>query len=200
MGCASLSPVVNGCNAKCCENFSFPFSPEELQQMTDVIETDHIASKFTTPEGRELRIIRDPEVEKIKSMIIYHGPTQVDPQKPYATIGELYRIDNKIPEDEPIVKPENLNYHMQRFWDWHFIKNGEIYAHTYTCKHFDTEKRICGDYENRPNMCRSFGRGCAYEGCGFETVRKMEEEAERQKFLSSDSFTTSEELLKTIEK
>ena len=45
--------------------------------------------------------------------------------------------------------------------------DGVIGANIYTCKHFDKEKRICRNYENRPHMCERFGEGCQYEGCCY---------------------------------
>lgn len=181
--------VINGCNGKCCENFSFPFSPDELQQMVEIIQSGEDVNEFFNSYGKKIRVMRDPEIEKIQEMIIYLGPSQIDPQEPYATIGERYRFQNYIPEDYPITMPENIKPHMQKFWQWMFIKDNEIWGHTYTCKHFDTEKKICNNYEDRPNMCKSYGRGCKYQGCGFETIRKMEEDK-----YWSDLAKTNQEL------
>lgn len=42
---------------------------------------------------------------------------------------------------------------------------------TYTCRHFDTELRICKQYDQRPGLCRHFPTEdigpCIYEGCKF---------------------------------
>lgn len=160
--------VVNGCAGKCCENFSFPYSPDELDQLIEAIERGETGYTFTTKEGESKKLIRDPEVNKIKDMLIYLGASKVDPQNTIYTHSELYRYNLCIPDDEPITKPKDLNYAQERYWEWHHLKDGEIYGHTYTCKHFDTEKRICGNYEDRPNMCKNFGRGCKYEGCSFD--------------------------------
>lgn len=42
----------------------------------------------------------------------------------------------------------------------------------FTCKHWDEETRLCGDYENRPAMCRDYpyGRPCE-RGCGYQVER-----------------------------
>ena len=47
----------------------------------------------------------------------------------------------------------------------------------FTCKHWDEETRLCGDYENRPAMCRDYpyGRTCD-RGCGYQ-VEKLEGKA-----------------------
>ena len=39
-------------------------------------------------------------------------------------------------------------------------------GHHFTCRHWDEETRLCGIYEDRPEMCRGFpyGKGCGY-GC-----------------------------------
>lgn len=39
----------------------------------------------------------------------------------------------------------------------------------YTCRHWDSETRLCTAYEQRPWMCRTYpyGRGCTF-GCGYE--------------------------------
>lgn len=42
----------------------------------------------------------------------------------------------------------------------------------YTCKHFDTETRLCNDYENRPDMCRlypSYNPGDPCKHCWLTT-------------------------------
>lgn len=58
-------------------------------------------------------------------------------------------------------------------------------AHHYTCKHFDTKTRLCTDYENRPNMCRSYPNGiaCTFKGCGYNQVKE-----EIQNFISTKSI------------
>jgi Fe-S-cluster containining protein len=39
-------------------------------------------------------------------------------------------------------------------------------GHNFTCRHWDEDTRMCGIYEDRPDMCREFpyGKGCAF-GC-----------------------------------
>lgn len=46
-------------------------------------------------------------------------------------------------------------------------RHGDLPQYHYTCKHFDAASGNCGDYENRPAMCRDYpyGRSCAYRGC-----------------------------------
>lgn len=41
--------------------------------------------------------------------------------------------------------------------------------HYFTCKHWDTETRLCREYENRPAMCRDYpASGCACKhGCAY---------------------------------
>jgi len=58
--------------------------------------------------------------------------------------------------------------------DWYMKslidKDGVYHKRLFTCKHFNKEQRICGNYENRPHMCKNFGVGCAYAGCGFDKL------------------------------
>ncbi len=49
-------------------------------------------------------------------------------------------------------------------------ETGLNYKYVYTCKHFDTVTRLCTDYDNRPEMCRSYpentpGGKCKIENC-----------------------------------
>ena len=39
----------------------------------------------------------------------------------------------------------------------------------YACKHWDEKTRLCGDYENRPDMCRNYpyGAACSH-GCDYQ--------------------------------
>lgn len=39
-------------------------------------------------------------------------------------------------------------------------------GHFFTCRHWDEETKLCGDYENRPAMCREYpySKQCAH-GC-----------------------------------
>lgn len=39
----------------------------------------------------------------------------------------------------------------------------------YTCKHLDVSSGLCGDYDNRPSLCRKYpyGMTCEYTGCSF---------------------------------
>ena len=38
----------------------------------------------------------------------------------------------------------------------------------YSCKHFDTETRLCKIYESRPNMCRDYPYDSPCRYCGLE--------------------------------
>lgn len=43
----------------------------------------------------------------------------------------------------------------------------------YTCKYFDDRTRNCGNYENRPKMCKDYpyGRNCDFLDCTWKSVR-----------------------------
>ncbi len=40
---------------------------------------------------------------------------------------------------------------------------------TFTCRHWNSETKLCEIYEDRPDMCRDFPSedGCGVAGCGF---------------------------------
>lgn len=43
----------------------------------------------------------------------------------------------------------------------------------YTCRHWDEETRLCGDYANRPKMCSAYPYGNACErACGYEVPKE----------------------------
>ncbi len=88
------------------------------------------------------------DLPKVLEMLIPLGQTDTDPQ-------------TKIKFNNQNVKPEAIEK------NWVRRADGTIVANIYTCKHFDTEKRICNNYENRPHMCKRFGSTCQYEGCCY---------------------------------
>lgn len=51
---------------------------------------------------------------------------------------------------------------------------GGTYLWNYTCRHFDTEKRLCTIYENRPLMCRNHGveYSCVTQGCSMTNAMR----------------------------
>jgi hypothetical protein len=51
--------------------------------------------------------------------------------------------------------------HAEREW------GGASHVRLYTCRHWQPATRTCGNYENRPNLCRRFpyGQACCYADC-----------------------------------
>ncbi len=100
-------------------------------------------------QGRDNLSDKDKEdLPKVLGMLIPLGQTDTDPQTK-----TKFNLIN--------TSQENI----EKYW----VKraDGTIVANIYTCKHFDTEKRICNNYENRPHMCKRFGQTCGYEGCCY---------------------------------
>ncbi len=49
----------------------------------------------------------------------------------------------------------------------------------FTCRHWDTETRLCTVYDQRPDMCRDYpyrGRSCARGGCEYATDQAHEDQ------------------------
>lgn len=166
--------VKNGYNGKCCEGFTLPFNPEEFKKHNEAV--DRGEDFIIKDDGQVFRTFNDNEREKIRNMIIYLGTTNVDPQRLYQTLNERYNYARNQPEDT-LFTLEDLNRLNQKTWD--SLVDGEIVVNLYTCKHFDTVKRICTNYEDRPMMCKSFGKGCSYEGCCMNNkVEKSQKEVD----------------------
>jgi Fe-S-cluster containining protein len=177
----SVSPVINGCSAKCCENFPMPFSPEDFIANDKAIEIGNFL--FTKSSGIQVQVIRDPTRQIVQDMIVHLGLSQVSPETPFCTIGEEYRYKHCIPDDEPLVQSQ-----LKTGKDWLTVIDGELYINTYTCRHFDIVNRICTIYETRPNMCRNFGRGCKHASCSFDALLKQEQEKEHLEALYANNF------------
>lgn len=178
----SCSPVINGCAGKCCERFTMPFSLEELKRNNEAVTRGD--SEFLSDSGIMKRALNDNTRDMVLDMLIPLGYEIYDPQTPFVTFVEAAKWALCIPDDEPLTKADfqRAKRYTGGDLEWErFCEDGEMRIHHYTCKHFDTEKRICNTYETRPNMCHHFGRGCHYEGCGFTALLQIEAEKERVK-------------------
>lgn len=171
----SKSIVSNGCSGKCCEQFSLPFSITEFDRMIEAIDKGE--TTYIKDDGRITRSYKPPELMQIREMIIPLGKTLIDPQILHSTKSERVKFWMCIPDDEPITQKDfdRLSVLNWQLHEWIHLIDGELYSDVYTCKNFDTEKRICKIYDDRPQMCRVFGRGCTYENCGFEINRVVME-------------------------
>lgn len=177
--------VINGCIGKCCEKFTLPLSLEDIQKMKDAYTNGFRSSvplytqkveqkKIVCWNGVERWPAPEQELDKLLDMLIPLGITNIDPAREVPIL-ELY--GNSMNEEKTGFK-ESWIYDSLR--PQFKIENGDLFTHTFTCRHFDTIERICTNYESRPNLCRSYGRGCKYSNCSFDSVldRLMDERDE----------------------
>jgi Fe-S-cluster containining protein len=154
---SNCSVVTNGCNGKCCEAVFFPYTVEEIKRIKQAKESE---TSWTDDKGREHVNIypKDSLVsyDYLIDMIIPLGYSIKDPETG-RTFRQCEEESGKWEGQE--ITDEKLS-HGKRL-----RSDGEIEGYIITCKHFDTENRICNDYENRPGLCRKFGETCKYEGC-----------------------------------
>ncbi len=170
--------VVNGCNGSCCTEFTFPYMPEELNEMIQAQDQEkEYKGKFITYPKTEM--------EKIRDMLIFLHETDICPQekRTFKSIIQLEGIENLTNE---LVKEK------AKSGDFYKVKDNNILAKVFTCKHFDKVNKICNDYENRPDMCKRFGGTCKYEGCCF--VENKEKEYQKVKENLKASLTDYSEL------
>lgn len=109
-------------------------------------------------------------------------------RKTPATGDQAYILDMLIPltRRQAVARSRRLGYPDPP-------KYGPKYG-LFTCKHWNEETRLCGDYENRPKMCADYPYGRACErGCGFTTERahdgwEWDAEANGWRPTSNDNF------------
>jgi len=57
----------------------------------------------------------------------------------------------------------------------------------YTCRHWDTETRLCGAYDQRPSLCRNYpyaAQPCSHEGCTYRKGIDFLIEAAREEWAA----------------
>lgn len=161
--------VQNGCSGNCCDKFTFPYSISDLDKMIAANEKGE--KTFVDDKGLSLRVNTDVEqLKKIREMLIPLGETDICPQLQKTFL----QIHLDLGWQPSSIIQDNLSKHI--------VRDGKVYALIFTCKHFDTVNRICSNYENRPNMCKTFpnnGEPCRYQGCkyGANDIFKQAEEA-----------------------
>lgn len=155
--------VINGCVAKCCECFTLPVTPNDLQKMKDrwVEDPENIKDdKIMMENGYERYPLPINELDNLMDMLIYLRITPIDP----ATGISINESSSSSINSDGTINHNTSHGHFTMI-------DGVLNANTYTCRHFDKDKRICSNYENRPQLCRNYGRGCQYQGCNFDKVR-----------------------------
>lgn len=177
--------VKNGCNGKCCESFTLPFSMSEFDRMmiavqehNEMVRTNTDDSVYIQPptflkdDGTVSKCYGNSDIEQIYDMVIPLGKSLINPNQinaAHSTISERVKFALGVPEEEPLTEVDFKKFNTA-WQEWSSLIDGEVYVDLYTCKNFDTEKRICKIYDTRPGMCKSFGRGCCYESCNFHDL------------------------------
>lgn len=155
--------VTNGCIGSCCSSFLLPISYEDFKNLLkeDIKRLKNPKRKPKTVQcfnGVKLNPATHDEMVKLNEMLIPLGTTTISPEQNIS-------YDEIIKEYKKNGLEESILQLRQRTG---IDENGNTFAHIYTCKHFDAENKICTNYDNRPNMCRSFGRKCNYQGCSYK--------------------------------
>lgn len=153
--------VKNGCSGGCCECFTLPLSFEDILAAKNELEFRELnPTKEFKPIVKFNQSIHYPvkqnDYDKLLDMLIPLGLSEIDPQT-NENLTEKYLNNKSFIED----------YVLNRVKDGNLIKDGKVKVHTYTCKYFDKENKICTNYENRPNICKNFGQQCSYKGCNY---------------------------------
>lgn len=179
--------VTNGCSGGCCECFTLPLSIEDIDKMLDAYthnesigydvekhyrweDRDKFPDRIERIKrynGLEIGLPPKKELLKLKDMLIPLGETDICPQEKTSWTEKYQKdIESKLCE----INTYKLSGHYNITFD-----NFKITAKIFTCKHFDTVNKICGNYENRPQLCKDFGKHCKYENC--TCAEKMIEES-----------------------
>ena len=169
--------VTNGCSGKCCENFSFPYTLDELSNMyiaykegkTHWINRHGDIGNFSSDQDMQ-------EMPYILDMLISLGFSEIN------DIGESY--NSTWEGDEEITRTE-LKKRKPNGANRYTIENGVLKVQHFTCKHFDKEKRICTAYEKRPGFCKRYGEFCAHKCCNFNDKKKMNSQEFEKQYLQS---------------
>jgi Fe-S-cluster containining protein len=157
--------VKNGCSGGCCTAFTFGWTLEDLRKNQEAIANNKMT--YINSEGYERRVLNDDSIESIIDMLIFIELTEQDPQLKNTfteQVTEDFKKRGTWPgsiKDLPLYEKQELD--RKGF----VIREDKVLCRVYTCKHFDKEKKICNNYENRPHMCKNFGASCRYEGCNY---------------------------------
>lgn len=170
--------VINGCSGGCCEAFTLPVSFEDIENMMkqyEISDENKEQSKVICYNGIERWPISQGEGQKLIEMLIPLGEYTIDPQtgKSFTEIQQdvlKYYLDKGLEGEE--LKKAFINHNHHGFNNLIIKEDGglQVTQQVFTCKHLDKEKKICTNYENRPNLCKSFGTDCRYSGCHYAAI------------------------------
>lgn len=171
------SQVTNGCSGSCCESFTLPATMNDLHKMKEEwdkinlhrenkVQYGHSSLQLITCEsGHQMYPCNEDELDNLIDMLIPLGRTRIDPQ-----------FDQEFKVRCSHMKKEDGTWDTKKMQGWIYPEGEDLYSNIFTCRHFDKVNRVCGNYENRPIMCRNFGTTCEYKGCGFvETLKVLDE-------------------------
>lgn len=159
--------VSNGCSGACCESFTFAYYPEDLRLMDAAFQKGE--EYFTDTLGNKRSVFSSVHNSTlmVADMLIPLGHTEINPN------------GNK-PVLETVIEQKHRD-------EWVVEVDGKPQLRLFTCKHYDREKKVCGNYENRPALCKHFGTGCQYAGCTYDKL--MQEMLQKQ---FNDPLATNE--------
>lgn len=152
--------VTNGCSGACCEAVYFPYTIDQLRRMG--IAHREGKKMWTNADGVERKIKHDDIAthDAIADMLIPLGWWAIDPETGKAWL-QKWLEDGRS-------ESEHIDY-INGSPAFRF-NEGHAEGYIVTCKHFDKEKRICNNYENRPGLCKRFGPACRYAGCNYAKI------------------------------
>lgn len=171
--------VVNGCAGGCCEKFTLPVTLCDLLMMkrewnrvrdlpyiitiTDKVVYNMInaCAPILSESGNMIQPIHEEQIDKLIEMLIPLGQTEINPQN-----GN--QIKDEIDYDPEKNTKKDFYKSKIRGNTTAWLVNGKVISNIFTCKHFDTQNRVCLNYENRPELCKSFGPGCQYKNCNYK--------------------------------
>lgn len=193
--------VTKGCSGNCCEKFTLPVTIKDLfkmklsfiEQRLESAEKETYINNVTLnsvicDNGYKRYPAPEEDVDKLLEMLIYLGRTNICPQSEIP-FDRLYYKQIISKNDEELLLSSNGHF---------IINNGNIEANIYTCKHFDKEKRICTNYNNRPQLCKSFGNECHYKGCNYKDRVESISNGECIKHSIEDISNYDENIFKSL--
>lgn len=169
------SVVTNGCSGHCCENFNFPFTPKDYEE--NVKASQRGAKSFVSEFGFILETAETIDLLKIQEMLIFLGMSEVNGNGGDNYTESLKRLlisqERWKGSFKESLSEKDLKFIYEKYYM--IIEDEIVKCPHYTCKHFDSDNRICNIYDDRPMMCRKYDSGdCKYKGCNGCIVAEKE--------------------------
>lgn len=147
--------VTNGCSGKCCEKFTFKYT---IKEINDMILAKEEGFNFWRDRNNIERGVSNSSIEELKQvrdMLIPLGESEICP-KENKTFNEIHTALG--------WKKENITQEAIKNF---IVHEGIISSLIFTCKHFDTQNKLCTIHDTKPLMCKNFTcqDDCHYEDC-----------------------------------